>query len=118
MKKVIFLIISCVIASNFSAFAMENKYSPAHEKLSTATKNLVSSHVECTKAAIDRKCEKLNKKIKRLEDSLYNLENSNEVDIERYSRTHLINKIQNYKEKIDALNSMKLSLDTINFNSL
>lgn len=110
MNNKIVIFIACALLSSSMAFSKD-------DKLNEAKNSLINSQVEYTKATIDYKCQKIKEKIKRCEDQLQHWEKSNEISlIERSKKTR--NKIKKYEDKIDALRLMKLSLDTINFNSL
>jgi Xaa-Pro aminopeptidase len=120
MKKVILLIISCVLFSSSLAYS-KGENSPACEKLNAATKDLISCHIEFAKATIDRKCEKLKKKIKESEEQLHHLETySNQIDTENLNkrRTKLLEKIQKSEDRIYNLRLLKSSTEIVDFTDM
>lgn len=84
-------------------------------KLIEAKNGFVSSAVEYAKADIDRRCQKIKIKIKRLEQEIHHIQNNPE---ESDFLSELISKIKKLEERIDNLRLIKMSLDTIEFNSL
>lgn len=120
MKKVILVITTCVLFSGSCLFAKSDS-ALASEKLNAATKDLISHHVEFAKASIDRKCEKLKKKIMEFEEQLRLLETcSNQVDAVELNnqRTKLLNKIQKYEDRICNLKLLKSSTEIVDFTDL
>jgi hypothetical protein len=103
MKKITLLITAYAIFSGTLIFAGK----------SATTKTLVSSHVEFVQTSIDKKCEKLTKKMSKLEDRL----NTNDYQDDK-QRMKLINKIQRCKEQIHHLEHLKLSTETIDYNAI
>lgn len=102
---------TCILLVNSLAFSGQNTVSETKEVL-------VSSHTEFAKANIDKKCKKLKKKIKSLEEELSRIESTSDQDSQEKRRIKILDKIQKYEEKIDALRLVKLSFETINFNAL
>lgn len=120
MKKLFFVITTCVLFSGSFIFAKSDN-THASEKLNVATKDLISCHVEFAKASIDRKCEKLKKKIRKFEEQLRSYETySNQIDAIELSdrRTELLNKIQKYEERVYNLKLLKSSTEIVDFTDL
>ena len=114
MIKILFVFINILAFTNL-VFSNENSMVNAKEAL-------ISSHVEFVKASIEQKCQKIKKKIKKLENELDYLmdyseeEFSGKMNFEE-RRKEIMNQIQKYENKIDALKMTKFSIDNINFNS-
>lgn len=78
----------------------------------TEAKNaLISSHTTFAKCEIERKCLKLQKKIRKLEEFLLT-----ELTYER--RSEIINKIRKLEERLNALCLLKSSMDSISTETL
>lgn len=120
MKKLLSLVAALSILS-VSPLLAQTEDSEVGEKYHSATKDLVCSHVEFAKAAIERKCKKYKKRIRKLESQLCYLERCGgnaDVDIERINdRTELRNQIQMYEERIYNLRLLKSSAEIIDFKS-
>jgi len=123
MRKIILLIVLCSLFYSSCVFANSDKTptAPTAEKLNTATKDLISCHVEFAKASIERECEKLNKKIIKFEERLRFLETCsnqfNAIELNNL-RTKLLNKIQKYKNQIYNLKLLKSSTEIVDFTNL
>lgn len=114
MKNKLIFLITCVLFFSSFAFSTEDKVNETKEVL-------ISSHLEYAKASIDRKCQKLKKKIRELENQLGELEkhsDGTDKDLIKKIRTENMSEIKKHEHKIDALRLVKLSLDTVNFNDL
>ncbi len=102
--------LACLLFS-FGAFAEEIKSNEAKEML-------VNSHVEYAKSEIDRKCQKMKKKINSLYRKLHNLNRfSSGEDFNKEQQEEINRRINKYEDRIENLKLMKISLDTINFNA-
>jgi len=111
MRKVKFLV-ACALVS-ISALH-------ANESLNEAKDNLITSQLEYTKAAIEHKCQKLQKKIRKCEDRLAQLNDEQSVETDNSFKVSqekkLLKKIQKYEDKISNLYMIKFSMDNISPN--
>lgn len=114
MSNKIIIFLTCVLLTSSLAFS--------NDRLNETKNVLFSSQVEFAKESIEHKCHKVKKKIKKLEDRLHWFEQnqSNEMteEFKNIRRKEMKNKIKKYEDKIDNLRLMKISLETINFNSI
>lgn len=117
MKKIFQLITSCALVSSSLIFSESNL---STEKLNVTTKDLISNHVEFAKTSVDKKCNKLKKKIKKSEEQLRDLEiNAGQSDSKiNDRRSKLLEKIKKYENQIYSLKLLKSSTETIDFTDL
>lgn len=83
----------------------------AETDVKEAKNAIISSHTNFAKSEIDRKCQKLQKKIQELEDEL-----SHQVSQDR--RSDIMNKISKYQERLNSLIQLKGSMEALNIKSL
>ena len=108
LKKLYSLIFfALVVNSNLLATDFEN--------LDKVKDSVISGHLDYSKIAIERKCQKINKKIQRLEQKQ---RSASETDSDKEELLKTASKIEKLKNRLDALEKMKMSMDIIDFKAL
>lgn len=99
-NKITYLLAMTFISGSFLSAASEVK---------EAKNAIISSHTDFAKSEIDRKCQKIQNKINKLEENL-----SSELSEER--RLAIMKKISKYEERLTSLSLLKGSMEAINLH--